>query len=273
MKRDNIQTPVAEPHPLDDLPDLLSPKLRQGRRIAVRQNRIKGVLFKFTEDEYATVRRVAHHLGYSLAQTMRLVMKEKELSIWPDGKFPPVYEIDADKRKAKIAAERRTKSWSQKRANALQAKEARIRKEIQRVNESALKKEVQRAALVQELTSIEDVRAKRRGLSKKMYREIGEVQLNAREMLNESVADVEIELLREAEQLGRKLTENEKSFIGSAVRAAKGSAADLELEAIIERAILDAERKTMPRRKLSVKEKWEVRRSVRLKHQRTLLHK
>ena len=273
MKRDDTPI-VAELHPLDDMHDSLSPKLRQGRRIAVRQERTKAVLLKFTVEEHDTLCRVANYLGYSLSQTMRLVMKEKELSIWPDGEFPSVYELDADKRKAKIDAQNRTKNWTQRRANAAQAKEARIRKDIQRLEEISRKKELQKIALVQELASIEEVRAKKRAATKSLYREIDRNQLNARETLKEIGTDVEIELMREAERLGRKLTESEKLAVGTAVRAFKGTAADLELESAIDRAILDAERKTLPRRKLTVRERWDIRVSVRLKkHPRRLLHK
>ena len=259
-----ISNPVLPAHHfLDEREDVpLSPICREGRRIATRQVRNKAVALKFSQSEYDTVRRVAQYLGYSLSQTIRLVMKEKEQSIWPDeDSLPHMSELDSDKRVAKAAAEEKTRKFVQRRKNALQKRSAYVKNQLRLVQEKLEKKENKRKLLAAELAEIERKRIQRKVGTKKMYREIDAEKLHARKMEKEAFADVMLALSDESKRLGRALTESEKSLIGNRVRASVGNEEDLKIEAKVARAVLDKERKI--KRKLTVREQWDVRDVIR----------
>ena len=250
-------------HPLDDVEDISqSPVHREGRRIAIRQDRHRAVALKFSQSEYDTVRRVARHLGYSIAQTMRLVMKEKEQSIWPDkNDLPHASELDSDKRAVKLAAKKSANKLKQRRANAFQAREAYVNKQIKLNEEKLEKKKEKYLKLISERDEILRIRANKRAGTRKMYREIDAQNLRAHKIEKESFKDVEKELAKEVVRLGRPLTESEKWAIGNRVRASVGNEEDLKIEAKVARVVLDKERKI--KRKLTEREYWEVRDAVR----------
>ena len=249
---------LTVPHPLDDAPDPLSPPTRRGRRIATRQSRDHGVLIKFTSAEHDTIRRVAAWYGYSLAQTFRLLAREKEKALWPNEQdLPNILQLDMDEKKRKAEAEKKTKNHQQKRLNAFQRKEMKLKQEAERLQIQQEKLKAREEKALAGIKQMEAIRAAKRAGTKKMNKEIDAKALHERESYKEVVLDVEVALLREMERLGRKLTESEKWEIGKRVRAN----VSVEIEKELANAILDAERKA--KRKLSMKEKWEIRTRIR----------
>lgn len=269
------QQSLKSVHPLDDELDPLSPPSREGRRIAARrEDRDKSFLIKLTPGEHDSIRRVAHWYGYSLSHTFRILVREREQSLWPDKSTRPnLLQIDMDASKRKEDAARRTDKWIQKRRNSLQRKEAKLRKEVEWAKTQQTKLKAREEKALAGVKALEKVRADKRVGTSKMERELDVQQFNSRETLKENIADVEVALVHESTRLGRALTESEKWEVGKSVRAFAGSKADIELEKAIDAAILDAERKKSPRRKLTIKERWEVRRAVRARLRSTLLHK
>ena len=189
-------------------------------------------------------------------------MKEKELLIWPDkDSLPHMSELDYDKRAAKLVAEESANRLKQRRANAFQAREAYVNKQIKLNEEKLEKKKQKHLELISERDEILRIRANKRAGTRKMYREIDAQKLRAHKIEKESFNDVHKELAKEVVRLGRPLTESEKWAIGNRVRASVGSEDDLKIEAKVARSILDKERKI--KRKLTERERWEVRDAVR----------
>lgn len=214
-----IEAGLAAPHPLDDAPDPLSPISRQGRRIATRQSRDKAVLIKFTPAEHDSIRRVAQLYGYSLAQTVRILVREKESAIWPkESDRPNVLQLNMDDKKRKEELEKSSKQRQQRLLNAFQRKEMKLRKEAEWAKEQQEKLKSRENKALAGIKQMEDIRAVKRAGTKKMNEEIQDQKLYERESSKGEVLDVEAALVKEMERLGRKLTESEKWAIGKRVR-------------------------------------------------------
>lgn len=238
--------------------------MREGRRIAVRQRRYKAVLIRLTPEQHDTIRRVAGHFQCSLAETFRDLATQKEAELWPDKSTRPnIIELDMADRKKKEELIESTHNWTQRRRNAIQRKEAKYRQELQRVEERQREIDVRKQKAEIKLREMEEIRAERVAGSEKMYSLLAEERFVAREMAKETIVDVECALQSYQAKVGRKLTETEKSEIGNRVRAMKGGKQDLELEKVIAGVIAKAE--SLANRKLTVKERWKIRRETRAK--------
>lgn len=262
-------------HPLDDDRDPLSPPSREGRRIAGRrEDRDKSFLMKLTPGEHDSIRRVASWYGYSMSHTVRILIRERERALWPnEDDMPNLLQLDMDASKRKEEAARKTDKWIQKRRNALQRREEKLRQEVEWAQTQQAKLKAREDKASSGVKELEKIRADKRAGTRQMRRVVDAEQLNSRETLKENIADVEVALLDESIRLGRPLTDSEKWEVGKRVRTHIGSKIDVELEKAIETAILDVERKKIPKRKLTVKERWEVRKKVRARLRTTLLHK
>lgn len=252
------ESALTAPHPLDDAPDPLSPVSRNGRRIASRQSRDKGVLIKFSSAEHDTIRRVAQWYGYSLAQTIRILAREREEVLWPNkSDRPNVFQLNMDEEKQREKVEKSSKQRQQRLLNAFQRKEMKLRKEAEWAKNQQEKLKSRENKALAGIKQMEEIRASKRAGTKKMNAQIHAQKLHERETYREEVLDVEVALAKERERLGRKLTESEKWAVGRRVRATVYEDTDKK----VLNAILDAERKA--KRKLSESEKWEIRKRVR----------
>lgn len=239
-----------------------APTHRQGARIAEREDRHRTILFKMTTAEYDNLRRVAHHLGYSMSHTCRMLIEDRVASLWPnEDERPNVLEMDIEKEQRKVAATEATARWIQRSRNATQKKEMKLRQEAEWAKEKQAKLKAREEAILAKLNGVEATRAIKRAGSRKMYREIDAEKLHAHKVQKEMFNDVTKALAKEALRLGRPLSESEKWEIGKGVRASVGGADDAKMEEAVARAVLDKERKL--KRKLTVRESWDVRDAVR----------
>ena len=239
-----------------------SPTHREGARIAEREDRHRTILFKMTTEEYDNLRRVAKHLGYSLSHTCRMLIEDRVASLWPNkDDRPNILEMDMEKEQRKISAIEGTARWIQRSRNVTQKKEMKLRQEAEWAKEKQAKLKAREEAALAKLNGVEATRAIKRAGSRKMYREIDAEKLHAHKTEKESFNDVTKALSKEAKRLGRPLSESEKWAIGNEIRASVGGAEDQKIEAAVARAVLDKERKL--KRKLTVRESWDVRDAVR----------
>lgn len=251
-------------HSFDDEPDPMSPPTREGRRIATRLRRDKAIQIKLTPEEHDALRRVAGHFCYSLAQMLRILVKERDAQLWPDKSMRPnLLELDMADNKKKDEAREKTEKWIQRKRNAQQAKEAKYRQELKRVEDHQKRIDERKKKALIKLNEMEVRRAALVEGTKKMNQQLADEAFVKRQIEKEAIVDVEYALNREESRLGRSLTQTEKWTVGNRVRAMKGGTLDTALEIAISKAI--SEKQASQERALTLREQWNIRRETRAK--------
>lgn len=122
-----VNTDLAEKY--DDPRDPYSPRYRGNKRIATRVGRKKVIGISFSEEEHCQLKAVAYHHGFSLNQTMRMLLRRECATIFPDG-----ISVDAQlasinhlKKQKNIKATKGTLSWKKRLATARRKKTGKKR--------------------------------------------------------------------------------------------------------------------------------------------------
>ena len=206
------------PHPLGT-DSKAAPVRRHGRRVADSAPRVRSTLLPMTEEEHASLRRVSSHLGYSQAETLRILIREKEMVLWPDpSSRPNVLQLDMEEAKKKEQLKKKTEAWRQKKRNAFQRKEARLRQEADRARLRKEASEAKERKALLALSKMEKVRAERRDRTEKMRQEVSSEKYEKKETERAEFQRVEKTLLAESMGKKRKLTESEKWALGKKLR-------------------------------------------------------
>lgn len=177
----------------------------------------KSLILRLSLEEHASLRRVAAYYIGSLNSVMRNLIMEREAQIWPNAADrPSVLELDREASRAKEEETARTKAWLQKKKNAFQRKEARVKLNLKKLEEGRRRLDERMKEEEKALQAMKEIRAERRARTALMVKEMrNDPKKVAERKLRERI---EKALKKQAKELGRPLTEREKWELGKQIR-------------------------------------------------------